>query len=454
MASFLRCVMFLVGAVIVISCSKAPLEGKFKVNDPQKILNKQLKDSLQNLQLKYFTRLEVVKSLPFGSEEEIMDSLWNIEPTAVLIVASQHPDYIFVRMSDCFDGAMSAAQEGTLGSSDYYKAQLSDSLDINGKVICIINQLLKTESVMTQTIIVEYIKGEIFGPLYSWTLPDDSKLYRFVFYPAQRPFVWMINLTGNYFVGMFLAWLILFGILMLILRLWTKRLIRNRTTPLTPKETFRIQGICGFLELFILGFPCLLGALSVGVQVSNIGAEFSRGLIEHMGLSYAFVDNFYQGFGSQPSTILTVLACLCYYWGHYNHENNTKATVGTAVVFFVLLGSSAAFAWTVFILFLYRAIFNSKEFYKVFFVDAMQAGISTQESLGWLTLHLTVVIGAASLGHWFGLRVVNIDTNQFQVHTQQVRTELIDKPRPHIEEWFCQFDEELKLFKEKEKEQK
>ena len=438
-------VLFIVATFLVSCSSNGNRNSHIEVNDPHRYLSKELKNSLSNLQLLYPTRLEVMESLPFGSETAIIDSLWNANSTDILIVASIHPDYLFVRMSEVFDGCMSASVEGALGSSMYYETQLNDSLDVNQKVIAVINQLMNSESMMAHAVFIEYIKGEILSPLYEWTTSDDSWVYRWVYYPSQRPFVWMINLTGNYFVGMFLAWLILAGLSLLLIRFFVKLYLRSRKSQTTQKEIMVAQGIGAIIGAIVLTLPTLLGALSIGVQVSNTGVEFSRGLVENMGLSFAFVDKFYMGKGSQPSLILTILACLCCYLKYYKKENEgLKAGVITAALFVILLASSAAFSWAVFLFFLDGAIANSKTYYEDTYVDGRNHGVGKLESTMWMSLRLIVIIGAAYWGHWFAMRYVEIDNNRFAVSVAQVKIEKLDTPRPHVEEWFSLFDDDLK----------
>lgn len=437
--------MLLLVAAVAMSCSNFSTEREgIVVKDPHNLLRKELKDSLQNPILLFPTRLEVLESLPFGSEEQVIDSLWNLEPTSVLIVASTHPDYVFVRLNEIFDGAMSAAKEGTLGSSDYYKVQLSDSSDINNKIISIINQLLNTESSMTNAYLIEYIKGEILGPIYSWTTPDDSWVYRIFYYPAQRPFVWMINLTGNYFLGLFLVMLLLELIAYFTNKQVMKRFTRNGTRQLSKGDVVILETILTLVDVVIVVLPAMLGALSIGVQVSNVGAEFSRGLVENMGLSYAFVDNFYQGSGNEPNIWLTILTCLTFYIAKYNKENGGMAAAGwCGALWFILVASSAAFAWAVMLLFMGGAIMNSKHFWADTYVEARLNGIGKVESVFWMSLTPIVVIFGAFLGNWLATRNVEIDFNRFQVPACHVQAGVIDKPRPHIETWFAQFDKEL-----------
>ena len=437
--------ILLLVAAVAMSCSNFSTEREgIVVKDPHNLLRKELKDSLQNPILLFPTRLEVLESLPFGSEEQVIDSLWNLEPTSVLIVASTHPDYVFVRLNEIFDGAMSAAKEGTLGSSDYYKVQLSDSSDINNKIISIINQLLNTESSMTNAYLIEYIKGEILGPIYSWTTPDDSWVYRIFYYPAQRPFVWMINLTGNYFLGLFLVMLLLEIISYFTNTRVIKRYTRNGTRQLSQGDVIKLQTIINLVGVVIVVLPAMLGALSIGVQVSNVGAEFSRGLVENMGLSYAFVDNFYQGSGNEPNIWLTILACLTFYIAKYDKETKGLKTAGwCGALWVILIASSAAFAWAVVLLFMGGACMNAKHFLDDTYIDLRLSGWSKTVSALLTSMHLVILMGAAYLGNWSATKNVEIDPNRFQVPACHVQAGVIDKPRPHIETWFAQFDKEL-----------
>ena len=432
------------------SCSKHTQQASIVINDPYSLLHKDLKDSLAVQHPILRTRIEAIKELPFGSEVAILDSLWNIAPTNVLIVASLHPNYVFVRLDEQYQSVMSSALEGALGSTEYYGMQMSDQLDLNNKMIVVINQLLNSESFIANTVIIEFFKGEILGPLYSWTSPDDSWVYRYIYYPAQRPFVWMINLTGNYFIGMLLAWAILFGLMLLLVRVAVRSYVKRHRNKTREQLGLIGQGIGTIIGLLVLNLPMILGCLSIAVQLSNTGVEFSRGLIEHMGLSYNFVDSFYQGAASKPNILLTIMALLCIYVGKYDKENGgLSAAAYAAIALAILLASSAAFAWAVILFFLENVIFNSKVFYEDTYMELRIAGNSKFTSLMHTLLYLVVIVGASFLGRWAGLRGVEIKHDRFQVPACKVVNADIDKPRPHVENWFCQFDEELAKMLEK-----
>ena len=278
--------MLLLLLVAFASCSNldSSQSNQLTVNDPCHILHPDLKDSLAHLNPLYPTRLEVMRQVPFGSEIAIVDSLWNLESTSVLIVASQHPEYVFVRLDEQLEGAMSSALEGTLGSNEYYQVQMSDQIDLNNKIIVVINQLLNSESSLANARFLEIIKGELLGPVYGWCAPDDSWVYRYVYYPAQRPFVWLINLTGNYFIGMLLTWGILFGLTVLLIKKALTAYVlkhRNRTQ---EQLVFVAKNIGTIIILLVLELPIAFGGLSIGLTLSYTGLEYSHGLIEHMRL--------------------------------------------------------------------------------------------------------------------------------------------------------------------------
>ena len=443
-----RSLFFLLFMVLMVvltsSCSKHTLQESITINDPYGLLHKDLKDSLANQNPILPTRIEVVKELPFGSEVAILDSLWNVAPTDVLIVASLRPSYVFVRLDEQYESVMSSALEGALGSTEYYEMQMSDQLDLNNKIIVVINQLLNSESSIANAVIIEFIKGEILGPLYSWTSPDDSWVYRYLYYPAQRPFVWMINLTGNYFIGMLLTWAILFGLMLLLVRMAVRSYIKRHRNKTREQLGLIGQGIGTIIGLLVLTIPMIFGCLSIAIQLSNTGVEFSRGLVECMGLSYNFVDSFYQSEASKPNILLTIIAVLCIYLGKYDKENGgLSAAAYAAAALIILLASSAAFAWAVILFILEATIFNSKVFYEDTYMKLRIAGNSKFTSLMHTLLYLVVVVGASFLGRWTGLRNVEIKHDRFHVPACKVVNADIDKPRPHVENWFCQFDEEL-----------
>lgn len=438
--------MLLLLLVAFASCSNldSSQSNQLTVNDPCHILHPDLKDSLAHLNPLYPTRLEVIRQVPFGSEIAIVDSLWNLESTSVLIVASQHPEYVFVRLDEQLEGAMSSALEGTLGSNEYYQVQMSDQIDLNNKIIVVINQLLNSESSLANARFLEIIKGELLGPVYGWCAPDDSWVYRYVYYPAQRPFVWLINLTGNYFIGMLLTWGILFGLTVLLIKKALTAYVlkhRNRTQ---EQLVFVAKNIGTIIILLVLELPIALGGLSIGLTLSYTGLEYSHGLIEHMGFSYDFVDNFYQGIGSKPSIILTIIACLCIYVGKYDKDGGSmKECIYLSIGLMILLPSSAAFTWSVFLFFLDSAILNYKNFLDDTYIKLRVAGHSRRTSFALTSLTLIGIIGCAFLGNWFGRKGVEIKHDRFQVPACRVVTSDIDKPRPHVEKWFSKFDDEL-----------
>ena len=135
------------------SCSKHTQQASIVINDPYSLLHKDLKDSLAVQHPILRTRIEAIKELPFGSEVAILDSLWNIAPTNVLIVASLHPNYVFVRLDEQYQSVMSSALEGALGSTEYYGMQMSDQLDLNNKMIVVKQSLYLVEHIIPELIL-------------------------------------------------------------------------------------------------------------------------------------------------------------------------------------------------------------------------------------------------------------------------------------------------------------
>jgi hypothetical protein len=254
----------------------------------------------------------------------------------------------------------------------------------------------------------------------------------------------MINLTGNYFIGMLLTWAILFGLMLLLVRMAVRSYIKRHRNKTREQLGLIGQGIGTIIGLLVLNIPMIFGCLSIAIQLSNTGVEFSRGLVECMGLSYNFVDSFYQSEASKPNILLTIIAVLCIYLGKYDKENGgLSAAAYAAAALIILLASSAAFAWAVILFILEATIFNSKVFYEDTYMKLRIAGNSKFTSLMHTLLSLVVVVGASFLGRWVGLRDVEIKHDRFQVPACKVVNADIDKPRPHVENWFCQFDEEL-----------
>lgn len=439
---FLKFVVLVALACIVASCSIPPLEGgKIIVNDPLHYLSYDLKDSLLAADIGLNTRLVVLDSVPFGTENALLDSLMTSDSVSALIVASAHPTYVFVRLEDNLQGSMSAALEHSLGSADYYQLQLSDSLDLNQKVVRVINQLYNTESVMIQAQIYEYIKGEILGPLYSWSAADGSRVYRYLYYPFQRPFVWMINLTGNYFLGLFLGWLLLMAIFVLSIILINLIIRATQKRPFDKNDKDTYDALLLLFEIIFFNIPIFLGVISLGVQVSNAGLEYSHGLVENIGLSYEVVNQFYHGFGPGPSVIITIIAFVCAYISLFNAEDKGKKAIFISTALYgIALASSAAFAWAVFIVFLKGMIGNLSATYKAKYTSALQTGISKIATLGMFFVELGLMALGAFLGNWFVTRSIEIVPNRFEVPSCEVRQTAVDNPRPQVDAWYVQFE--------------
>ncbi len=110
----------------------------------------------------------------------------------------------------------------------------------------------------------------------------------------------------------------------------------------------------------------------------------------------------------------------------------------------IIIASSAAFAWAVFLFFLDGALAGSKAYYEDTYKKLRIHGVGKLKSFMAMSFRLIAIIATSFLVDWFANRFVEIDNNRFAFSATQVKIEKLDKPRPHVEEWFSLFDDDLK----------
>lgn len=436
------------GLVLFTSCERVNEYSYIQLDDQDCILNSDTRNLITSHEMKYPTKVQVLDSLPFGSSTQICDSLWANYSTlekndvyGILVVASKHPNYVFVRLGSYFDGAMSCAKDNALGSKEYYANQLVDTLDINDKLINAINQLFVSQNILANSVIFENLKGEILGPLYSWSTPDDGFLYK-ILYVFQRPFVWMINLTGNFYVGLLIAWLIFFIIAFCIgYNIIKKYAEKQRAHQFTNADNLRMQGLLTLTECVVF-IPMILGAMSLSVQLSNTGVEFSKNLVEFAGLKFSFIDGVFSSSLSQPNWIIGALAIITFYISKYKPDSQQSLNIKAGVLGFLVILSPACLQWSIFLFFLHGFIINLNIYLNNTY--RKYKNIDPIASIIYTIIMPVIIAVAAYLGNMTANWGVNKLISRIELQHVSKSTFNNDNPRPHILSWCSQFDSSIK----------
>ena len=345
----------------------------------------------------------------------------NFKYYGVLVVASANPNLAVAKFGDRVEEWNHGAPD--YGSMEYFAAQMDD-VPVERKILLTIEKAMNYR--LMESNIVAYIRGELFGNLYTGLVkPDDGFFYRYVVYPCQWPFIQMLKLTKSFYLAMLLVALLLYlvyrGLIMHVVR--SKRNYLGLQAGQPQQNIQKVQAANGCLAALIFNIPFIVGGLSFAISFGIGGVEHIQAIVDGMGLPVDVVTKMFESSLSQTSVVGAMVVAVLIWIAEYDKKNhNAKTTLKVAAFAVVLLLSPRSVLWAVFLFYLLPVIHVRayKAFWDDTYIHFRINGFSRIGALFWTILSPAVVCLGILLGTHFGsipqrtFEFENIDQIEFE----------------------------------------
>lgn len=327
----------------------------------------------------------------------------NFKYYGVLVVASANPNLAVAKFGDRVEEWNHGAPD--YGSMEYFSSQLED-VSIERKILVTIEKAMNYR--LMESNIVAYIRGEIFGNLYTgFVKPDDGFFYRYIIYPCQWPFIQMLKLTKSFYLAMLLVALLLY----LVYRVLILHIVRSKRNYLglqagqAQQNMNKVQTANGCLATLLFNIPFIVGGLSCAISFGIGGVEHIQAIVDGMGFPIDVVTRLFESSLSQTSVVGAMVVTVLIWIAEYNKEYyNAKTTLKVAVFAFVLLLSPMSVLWAVFLFYIIPVIHVRayKAFWDDTYINSRISGLSKFASLFYAVLQPAVMCLGILLGTHFG----------------------------------------------------
>lgn len=326
----------------------------------------------------------------------------NFKYYGVLVVASANPNLAVAKFGDRVEEWNHGAPD--YGSMEYFSSQLED-VSIERKILVTIEKAMNYR--LMESNIVAYIRGEIFGNLYTgFVKPDDGFFYRYIIYPCQWPFIQMLKLTKSFYVAVAVAFLLLFA----IYRCLILHIVRSKRNYLglqagqAQQNMNKVQTANGCLAALLVNIPFMLGALSFAISFGIGGVEHIQAIVDGMGLPIDVVTRLYESSLSQTSVVWAMVVVVLMWIAEYRGGYNAMTTLKVSAFAVVLLLSPMSVLWALFVFYFTSVIYLRayKAFWDDTYINSRISGLSKFASLFYAVLQPAAMCLGILLGTHFG----------------------------------------------------
>ncbi len=433
---------FLVGLALLClaSCSSPSGERLVNVYDTANIISSKVERTIQSAD--YYDVPVIVATYNSLSMQNLNDFCEaefnkyaeqfgdNFKYYGVLVVASANPNLAVAKFGDKVEEWNHGSPD--YGSMEYFSSQLED-VPVERKILGTIEKAMNYR--LMESNIVAYIRGEIFGNLYTgFVKPDDGFFYRYIIYPCQWPFIQMLKLTKSFYLAMLLVALLLY----LVYRVLILHIVRSKRNYLglqagqAQQNMNKVQTANGCLAALLFNIPLIVGGLSCAISFGIGGVEHIQAIVDGMGLPIDVVTRLFESSLSQTSVLWAMVVTVLIWIAEYNKEYyNAKTTLKVAVFAFVLLLSPMSVLWAVFLFYIIPVIHVRayKAFWDDTYINFRINGFSRVGALFWTILSPAAMCLGILLGSNFGsipqrtFEFENIDQIEF---VQQKESHTVD----------------------------
>lgn len=404
MIALRRFLLFISIAIAINGCKSYSGEAEIHIIDDAGILSKEGISRIETSNPPYPIIVRTYSLLPTTGLNDFCDSVFRAttcemnpgcQRFGVMVIADANN--AVAKFGESFDTWNDC--KGNYASISYLQVQIDRQITPENRILDVLNKA--ENSAINNNVLVGYVRGELFGFLYSFIKPSQSFFYRYIVHPFQVPFVFLANLFKSYYLASFVIIALLFVLSIYI----PTKLLKSKKNIFSLRDGQHeinnkiISTVFGFFYTFLYLIPSCLGLISLAISLSLFGTEFIE---QWSNYSFMNVTNLLGNASSESSILISALATIAFYISNTEDDFDMVNCLKTAIWGWIMFLSPLCISWAGFILYLPSSIYPFNAFWDKHYRDYRIHGLGKLESLFYTMLSPTLVLIGIYLGIYFG----------------------------------------------------